>query len=68
MTQMRPGHQRCSCQCLKHRGVQPDVLVRFNGCNDIHVTPDLLTPSTAISTLIPTSHTLNFYGLTIEGG
>jgi len=36
-------------------------------CNDIRITPDLLMPSAVISALIPTSHSLNFYGLTIEG-
>lgn len=66
MTQMRPGYQSNSCQCLKHSGVHLDVLVRLNVCSDIHVTPDLLTPSNAISALILTSHTLGFHGLTTE--
>lgn len=69
MTQMKTsysGYQSNSCQCLEHSGVRLDVLVRLNACSDIHVTPDLLTPSTAISALILTFHILGFHGLTIE--
>lgn len=50
------------CPCPEHRGVQPGVLVRLNMCGDIHVTLNLLTPSTEISALIPTSHALNCHG------